>query len=55
VGKLPRDTTENVFDANIVPPGKLPPVTSMRAIVKVAVPAANGQYWIEMRLIPMFT
>jgi hypothetical protein len=55
VGKLPGDVTENVFDARTVPPGKLPPATSMRAIVNVAVPAARGQYWIEMRLIPIFT
>jgi len=47
--------TENVFDANIVPPGKLPPATSIRAIVNVAVPAANGVYWNETRLIPIFT
>ena len=26
----------------------------MRAIVNVAVPAAKGQYWIDMRLIPIF-
>jgi hypothetical protein len=26
----------------------------MRAIVNVAVPAANGQYWNEIRLIPIF-
>jgi hypothetical protein len=53
-GKLPGDVTENVFDARTVPPGKLPPATSMRAIVNVAVPATRGQYWIEIRLIPMF-
>jgi len=46
--------TEKVFNAKIVPPGKLPPATSMRAIVKVAVPADKGQYWIENRLIPIF-
>jgi hypothetical protein len=55
VGKLPGDTTENVLDARTVPPGKLPPDTSISAIVKVAVPAAKGQYWIDMRLIPIFT
>jgi hypothetical protein len=44
VGKLPGDTTENVFDAKIVPPGKLPPATSISAIVNVAVPAVKGQY-----------
>jgi len=54
VGKLPGDVTENVFDAKINPPGVLPPATFMRAIVKVAVPAASGQYCIEMRLIPIF-
>jgi hypothetical protein len=26
----------------------------MRAIVKVAVPAVKGQYWNEIRLIPIF-
>jgi hypothetical protein len=36
------------------PPGKLIPITSMSAIVKVAVPAAKGQYWNETRLIPIF-
>jgi hypothetical protein len=36
--------TEKVFDARIVPPGKLPPATLMRAIVNVAVPADNGIY-----------
>jgi len=46
--------TEKIFDANIVPPGKLPPATLIRAIVNVAVPAAKGIYWIEMRLIPIF-
>jgi hypothetical protein len=54
VGKLPGDVTENIFDARIVPPGILTPATFMRAIVKVAVPAARGQYWIEIRLIPIF-
>ena len=54
MGKLPGDVTENVFDAKINPPGVLPPATFMRAIVKVAVPAASGQYCIEMRLIPIF-
>jgi hypothetical protein len=55
VGKLPGDTTENVFDAKILEPGKLIPATGMRAIVNVAVPAARGQYCIDMRLIPIFT
>jgi predicted transcriptional regulator len=46
--------TENDFEAKILEPGKLIPATSMRAIVNVAVPAARGQYWIDMRLIPIF-
>jgi hypothetical protein len=46
--------TENVFDAKIVPPGKLIPATFIKAIVNVAVPADNGIYWNETRLIPIF-
>jgi len=38
----------------MVPPGKLIPATFIRAIVKVAIPAAKGQYWNETRLIPIF-
>jgi hypothetical protein len=46
--------TEKVFDAKIVPPGKLIPATGMSAMVKVAVPAVRGQYCNEIRLIPIF-
>jgi hypothetical protein len=46
--------TEKVFDAKIVVPGKLMPATFISAMVKVAVPAVRGQYWNEIRLIPIF-
>jgi hypothetical protein len=46
--------TEKVFDAKILEPGKLIPATGMSAMVKVAVPALSGQYWNEIRLMPIF-